>query len=91
MTPPPFKTVWEALEDTPERAASLKMRADLIIAIEEHIRRWGTTQVEAAARLGISQPRLNDLLRGRLQNFSLDALVDVATKAGLEVRIEVDA
>lgn len=47
------------------------------------------TQAEAAHRLGITQPRLNDLLRGRITNFSLDALINLAVQAGLKVRLDI--
>jgi predicted XRE-type DNA-binding protein len=49
------------------------------------------TQTEAARRLGVTQPLLNDLLRGRIQNFSLDPRVDLAAKAGLSVRLDIAA
>ncbi|MEO8882696.1 MAG: XRE family transcriptional regulator, partial [Devosia sp.] len=69
-----FDNVWDALEDTPAEAANMSMRSSLLIAIEQRVRGWNVTQAEAARRLGTTQPRLNDLLRGRITNFSLDAL-----------------
>jgi predicted XRE-type DNA-binding protein len=84
-----FDNVWDALADTPAEAASMTMRSDLLIAIDQRVRSWNMTQTEAARRLGITQPRLNDLLRGKIANFSLDALIDLATKAGLSVRIDI--
>jgi predicted XRE-type DNA-binding protein len=84
-----FGTVWEALEDDPAEAANLAMRSELMIAIEKRVRAWKTTQAEAAARLGLTQPRLNDLLRGKLDKFSLDALVNLAMGAGLKVRLAI--
>jgi len=86
-----FANVWEALEDTQAEAASMTMRSNLVIAIEERVRSWNVTQAEAARRLGVTQPRLNDLLRGRIHNFSLDALVDLAAKVGLSVRLDIAA
>lgn len=53
------------------------------------MRKWNVTQAEAARRLGITQPRLNDLLRGKIANFSLDTLIDLAAQAGLSVRLDV--
>lgn len=85
-----FDTVWDALESSPAEAASMKMRSTLLIAIERQVREWELTQAEAARRLGITQPRLNDLLRGRIGNFSLDALIALARAAGLSVRLEID-
>ncbi|TDK37361.1 helix-turn-helix domain-containing protein [Rhizobium deserti] len=84
-----FVNVWEALEDTPAEAANMSMRSALLIAIEQKVRSWKVTQTEAAARLGLTQPRLSDLLRGRIANFSLDALVELAAKVGLSVRLDI--
>ncbi len=86
-----FENVWDALEDSPAAAANMTARSDLMIVLEQTIRGWGLTQAEAAKRLGITQPRLNDLLRGRIGKFSLDALMNMAAAAGLEVRVEVGA
>ncbi len=85
-----FDTVWEALERTPAEAANMTMRSRLLIAIEQQVRSWGVTQAVAARRLGITQPRLNDLLRGKIVNFSVDTLLDLAAKAGLSVQIHID-
>ncbi|HEY4124842.1 MAG TPA: XRE family transcriptional regulator [Rhizomicrobium sp.] len=84
-----FDNVWDALSDSPEEAASMTMRSNLLIAIEQRVRSWKVTQAVAAKRLGITQPRLNDLLHGKIANFSLDTLVDLAAKAGLSVRINI--
>jgi predicted XRE-type DNA-binding protein len=67
----------------------MKMRSDLMIAIQQVVADWDLTQAEAAKRLAVSQPRLNDLLRGRIGKFSLDALVGLATRTGLDLRIEI--
>lgn len=84
-----FENVWDALEDTPLEAANMSMRSNLLIAIERQVRGWNVTQAEAARRLGTTQPRLNDLLRGRITNFSLDALINLASAAGLTVRLQI--
>jgi predicted XRE-type DNA-binding protein len=84
-----FDNIWDALEDTPAEAANMSMRSALLIALEQKVRSWEVTQAEAARRLGITQPRLNDLLRGRIANFSLDALVGLAAQAGLSVRLDI--
>jgi len=84
-----FANVWDALENTPAEAANMSMRSALLIAIEQKVRNWKVTQTEAASRLGITQPRLSDLLRGRIANFSLDALVELAGKVGLSVRLDI--
>jgi predicted XRE-type DNA-binding protein len=67
----------------------MTMRSNLLIAIEQRVRSWQVTQAEAARRLGITQPRLNDLLRGRITNFSLEALINLAGQAGLKVRLDI--
>jgi len=84
-----FANVWDALEDSPEDAANMTMRSNVMIAIKDTVRRWNTTQARAARRLSITQPRLNDLLHGKISKFSLDALMTLATRAGLKVKIEV--
>jgi predicted XRE-type DNA-binding protein len=64
-------------------------RARTMMANRETVETWGGTQAAAAKRLGLTQPRMNDLLRGRIAKFSLDALLDIAARAGLTVRVEV--
>jgi len=86
-----FADVWDAPEDSPEEAATMKLRSNVMIAINGTVRRWNTTQARAARRLGITQPRLNDLLRGKINKFSLDTLLTLATRAGLKVKIDVRA
>ena len=83
-----FPTVWHALFDDPAEIASLQLRGDVLGAIALKVKSWGLTQAEAAKRLGISQPRLNDLLRGRMSRFSLDALVKIAAAAGIAFNLE---
>jgi predicted XRE-type DNA-binding protein len=60
-----------------------------MIAVQQAVAGWGFTQAEAARRLDVTQPRLNDLLRGRIGKFSLDALILLAGRAGLVVRMEI--
>ncbi len=85
-----YEDVWDALEATPEVAADMRLRSDLMIRVQRQVAAWGMTQTAAAGRLGITQPRLNDLLRGKVGKFSLGALVDLAARAGLQVRVEVE-
>jgi predicted XRE-type DNA-binding protein len=84
-----FANVWDAVEETPGEAALMKARSGLMIAIQETVAGWRLTQAEAAKRLGVTQPRMNDLLRGRINMFSLDALMILATGAGLTVEWRV--
>lgn len=82
-----FDDVFDALSDTPAEAANMKARADLLAVLIERIGSWGLPQEAAAKRLAITRPRLNDLLRGKLGKFSLDALVNLAAAAGLALEI----
>jgi predicted XRE-type DNA-binding protein len=84
-----FESVWDALEETSEEAANMRLRSELVIAIRSAVDGWHLTQAQAANRLGVTQPRLNDLLRGRLSRFSLDALVGLAERAGLVVHMQI--
>lgn len=82
-----FASVWDAIEDTPQAAASMRARSDLMIELTAMIRRSGWTQREAAERFAVTQPRISDLMRGRINLFSLDTLVNMAATAGLQPRI----
>lgn len=70
-------------------AENLKLRAELMVRIDSFYRQSGMTQAAAAKMLGLTQPRLNALLKGRLGQFSLDALVNIASRAGLNVRLVI--
>lgn len=85
-----YDSVWDALEADAGQAENLKLRAGLMRSISEHIRAMACTQAIAATRCHLTQPRMNDLLRGRISRFSLDALVNIATALGLQVRLAVD-
>jgi predicted XRE-type DNA-binding protein len=84
-----FSDVFDALADTPAEAANMKVRADLLAALIEQVNSWGLPQEAAADRLAITRPRLNDLLRGKLGKFSLDALVNLVVAAGLTLEIRI--
>ena len=86
-----FNSVWDALADTPEQAANLSARAELMRQIAAVIEANGWKQSEAATHCGVTQPRINDLLRGRVSRFSLDALVNIATAIGRRVHVELEA
>ena len=85
-----YASVWDAIADTPEEAANLRMRSALMQQIAKLVERKGWTQAEAASRCGISQPRVNDLLRGRIARFSLDALVNIAAALGRRVTLKLE-
>jgi predicted XRE-type DNA-binding protein len=84
-----FDSVFDALADTPAEAANMKVRSELLAALKCRVEAWGLPQAAAAARLGITRPRLNDLLRGKLSKFSLDALVNLATVSGLVLELRI--
>ncbi|WP_119268775.1 helix-turn-helix domain-containing protein [Taklimakanibacter deserti] len=86
-----YDSVWDAIEDDPVEAARMKLRSDLMISLEQKITRSGWTQKETAKRLGISQPRVSDLLRGKINLFSVDNLIDLLAKAGMQVDVKVRA
>jgi predicted XRE-type DNA-binding protein len=86
-----YNSIWDALADTPEQAASLQARAQLMQQIAAIVNASNWTQAEAAAQCGVTQPRINDLLRGRISKFSLDALVNIAAALGRRVNIEIAA
>ena len=84
-----FDSVFDAICDTPAEAANMKARSDLLSMLISHVRSWDLPQEAAAKRLGVTRPRLNDLLRGKIGKFSLDALVNLATAAGLTLEIRI--
>lgn len=84
-----FTNVWDAIEDDPAVAANMTMRSDLLIALQRRIESWKVTQAQAARRLEITQPRLNDLLRSRINKFSLDALVNLANRADIRISLKI--
>jgi len=86
-----YASVWDAIADTPEQAANLRARAEIMQQIAAIIEESGWTQTEAASHCGVTQPRINDLLRGRVSRFSLDALVNIATAIGRRVHVELEA
>jgi len=78
-----FSSVWDAIEDTPEEAENMKLCSVLMMALKNHITRTEMSQMQAAKLFGVTQPRVSDLMRGKINLFGLDALVNMATAAGL--------
>lgn len=83
MTTKSYASIWDALEDTPQAAASMKARSAVMMEISKVIERRGMTQADAAALFGVTQPRISDLVRGKIELFSLDTLIDMAATAGM--------
>ena len=86
-----YASVWDAITDTPEEAANLRLRSELMDKITALIQKNSWTQLEAARHCSVTQPRINELLRGRISRFSLDALVNIAAHQGPRVNIELEA
>jgi predicted XRE-type DNA-binding protein len=86
-----FASVWDAIEDDPVRVENLKLRSALMIEIAEQITQQELTQMQAAEILRITQPRVSALLKGKINDFRLDSLVDMAHRLGMHVSINVAA
>ena len=84
-----FASVWDAIEDTREHAENMKLRSSLMIALKKHVTGSGLTQAQIAKLFGVTQPRVSDLMRGKIDLFALDALVNMAAAAGLRVKLSV--
>jgi predicted XRE-type DNA-binding protein len=84
-----FANIWDAIEDTPAQAENMKLRSALMIALKDRSAREGLSQSQAAKLLGVTQPRISDLLRGKIELFGLDTLVNMAVAAGLRVEVHV--
>jgi predicted XRE-type DNA-binding protein len=84
-----YASVWDAIEDTPEAAENMKLRSALMMALKNHIVRAELTQAQAAKRFGVTQPRVSDLMRGKIELFAIDTLVNMATAAGLHVEMRI--
>lgn len=84
-----FKSVWDAIEDTPGEAAHMKARGELMMAVVQHIRKNNLTQAEAAKLFGVTQPRVSDLMRGKIDLFSIDTLVQMLAAAGMRVEMKL--
>ncbi len=89
MTKQRFSNVWDAIEDTPQQAASMTARSELMRALQSWIEAEGLNQATAAGLFGVTQPRVSDLVRGRINLFSLDTLMDMAAAAGLSPKISI--
>ncbi len=84
-----FASVWDAIEDTPQEAASMRARSALVMSLTEVIHQQGMTQAQAAVLFGVTQPRISDLMRGKVNLFSLDTLIDMAATAGMMPTVKV--
>ncbi len=84
-----FDSVWDALEISPQEAENMKLRSNLMRAIQNHMARSELSQSQAAKLFGVTQPRVSDLMRGKIHAFSLDTLVNMAAAVGLQIDLKV--
>ena len=89
MTNERSTSVWDALSDSPEEAENLRLRSRLMRVLTKTVQSWGLPQKDSARRLQVTQPRLSDLMNGKIDKFSLDALVNLLANADLEVEFTV--
>jgi predicted XRE-type DNA-binding protein len=89
MSDKTFASVWDAIEDNPAQAANMKHRSALMMAISEHIKSKGLSQTEAAKVFAVSQPRISDLIRGKINLFSIDTLIAMLAAAGIGIEMRV--
>jgi len=82
-------SVWEALVDSPEEAENLRLRSELMMIISDMVEDWGISQKDAAKRLHVTAPRLSDLMNGKIDKFSLDALVNLLAGAHFKIEMTV--
>lgn len=84
-----FNSVWDAIENTPAEAENMRLRSELMISLKNHISSTGMNQSQAAKLFGITQPRVSDLMRGKINLFGLESLVNMAACAGLFVELSL--
>lgn len=89
MTTRRYANVWDAIEDGAVQAENMKVRSVLMAALAAHIEQAGLTQAQAARRFAVTQPRISDLVRGKIDLFSIDTLVNMLTAAGLHLDVTV--
>ena len=86
-----FNSVWDAIEATPAQAENMRLRSALMMSLKEYIGRDGLTQAHAAKVFGVTQPRVSDLLRGKINVFGLDTLVNMIANTGQHVELNVSS
>jgi predicted XRE-type DNA-binding protein len=79
--------VFRDLGFSPDEAEHLKVRAELMVNLQKVVKARGLTQAEAAERLGVTQPRVSDLMRGRIDLFSIDTLIDMLARLGVRAKV----
>jgi len=84
-----YSDVWEAISDTPAEAANLRIRSQLMTALTEYVNGQAITQEEASIRLGVPRSRVSELINGKISKFSIDKLVNMASRVNLETQVVV--
>lgn len=84
-----YASVWDAIEADPGQAENMKLRSRLMMALRDYIAQEKLSQAAAAELLGVTQPRISDLVRGKIDLFSLDTLVNMLAAAGLHIELQV--
>jgi len=83
-----YRNVFEALEDNPAMAQNLKIRSELMMVLRQYIEDAGLGQKEAAEVFGVHQPRISDLMRGKVDKFTIDRLVNMLARIGKTVKVK---
>lgn len=89
MSKQKFNSVWDAIEDTPAETENMKLRSSLMMALASYLERSSLTQSQAAELFNVTQPRISDLKRGKINLFGLDALVNMAAAAGMHIEMRI--
>lgn len=89
MTRKRYASVWDAIEENPAEAENMKLRARLMTAVRDYIAREGLSQAQAAKLFGVTQPRISDLVRGKIDLFSIDMLINMLATAGVRVDLKI--
>jgi predicted XRE-type DNA-binding protein len=84
-----FENIWDAIEETPAQAENMKLRSSLMLALKDHIVQSGMSQSKAAKLFGVTQPRISDLMRGRIDLFAIDSLVNMLAAAGMRIEMNI--
>ena len=84
-----FESIWDAIEENPAEAEKMRLRSAMMTALGDYIKSEGLTQKQAAKRLGVTQPRISDLVRGRIDLFAIDSLVNMLSAAGLRIEMHI--
>jgi predicted XRE-type DNA-binding protein len=84
-----YTSVWDAIEEDAVKAANLKLRSELMMEASEYVKQSGLTQSQAAEKLGTTQPRLNDVLKGRIEKCTVDRLVNMLAAVGCKVKLDI--